>query len=47
MHYNPQTEIIATVGATEALDATLHLQFLNTGDKVVVPTPDFSPYISH
>ena len=39
VHYNPQTEIIATVGATEALDA-----ILNTGDKVVVPTPIFSLY---
>ena len=43
MHYNPQTEIIATVGATEALDATL-FAILNTGDKVVVPTPIFSLY---
>ena len=43
VHYNPQTEIIATVGATEALDATL-FAILNTGDKVVVPTPIFSLY---
>lgn len=43
VHYNSQTEIIATVGATEALDATL-FAILNTGDKVVVPTPIFSLY---
>lgn len=43
VHYDPQTEIIATVGATEALDATL-FAILNTGDKVVVPTPIFSLY---
>lgn len=43
LHYDPQTEIIATVGATEALDATL-FAILNTGDKVVVPTPIFSLY---
>lgn len=43
VHYDPQTEIVATVGATEALDATL-FAILNTGDKVVVPTPIFSLY---
>lgn len=43
VHYDPQTEIIATVGATEALDATL-FAILNTGEKVVVPTPIFSLY---
>ncbi|MDL2056878.1 aminotransferase class I/II-fold pyridoxal phosphate-dependent enzyme [Limosilactobacillus reuteri] len=43
VHYDPQTEIIATVGATEALDTTL-FAILNTGDKVVVPTPIFSLY---
>lgn len=43
VYYDPQTEIIATVGATEALDATL-FAILNTGDKVVVPTPIFSLY---
>ena len=43
VHYDPQTEIIETVGATEALDATL-FAILNTGDKVVVPTPIFSLY---
>lgn len=43
VHYDPQSEIISTVGATEALDAVL-FALLNTGDKVVVPTPVFSLY---
>lgn len=43
IHYDPQTEIISTVGATEALDAIL-FSLLNTGDKVIVPTPVFSLY---
>lgn len=43
VHYDPATEIIATVGATEALDATF-FALLNTGDKVIVPTPIFSLY---
>jgi aminotransferase len=43
VHYDPQTEIISTVGATEALDA-IFFAILNTGDKVIVPTPVFSLY---
>lgn len=43
IHYDSATEIIATVGATEALDATF-FALLNTGDKVIVPTPIFSLY---
>lgn len=41
--YDPDSELVVTVGATEALDATL-FSLLNTGDKVVVPTPIFSLY---
>lgn len=41
--YDPDTEIIATVGATEALTATT-LTMLNPGDKVIVPTPTFALY---
>lgn len=41
--YNPENEIISTVGATEALVAAL-FSLLNTGDKVVIPTPIFSLY---
>ncbi|MBB1070641.1 aminotransferase class I/II-fold pyridoxal phosphate-dependent enzyme [Limosilactobacillus sp. RRLNB_1_1] len=43
VYYDPESEIIATVGATEALDAAL-FSLLNTGDKVIVPTPVFSLY---
>jgi aminotransferase len=43
--YDPDTEILSTVGATEALTATL-LAILNPGDKVLVPAPFFSLYQS-
>lgn len=41
--YSPANEIVVTVGATEALDATMFSLF-NTGDKVIVPTPAFALY---
>lgn len=41
--YDPASEIISTVGATEALDAVL-FSLLNTGDKVIIPTPVFALY---
>lgn len=41
--YDPDSEVVVTVGATEALDATL-FSLLNTGDKVIVPTPAFALY---
>lgn len=41
--YDPQTEIIVTVGATEAITATT-FALLNPGDKVILPTPIFSLY---
>lgn len=43
LSYDPETEIIATVGATEALTATT-FTMLNPGDKVIVPTPTFALY---
>lgn len=43
VEYNPDSEIVATVGATEALVAAL-FSLLNTGDKVIIPTPVFSLY---
>ena len=43
MHYDPETEIVATVGATEALAATI-FSLINEGDKVIIPTPAFSLY---
>jgi Aspartate/tyrosine/aromatic aminotransferase len=41
--YNPETEILITVGATEAIMATL-LSILNLGDKVLLPTPAYPGY---
>lgn len=41
--YNPNNEIIVTVGATGALNAVLK-GILNPGDKVLVPTPTWSMY---
>lgn len=41
--YDPDSEVVVTVGATEALDATMFSLF-NTGDKVIVPTPTFALY---
>ena len=43
VEYDPASEVVVTVGATEALDATL-FSLLNTGDKVIVPTPAFALY---
>ena len=44
LHYGPE-EIIMTVGATEALFASL-ATILNPGDEVIIPTPAFSLYES-
>lgn len=41
--YQPETEVLVTVGATEAIAAAL-LSVLNPGDKVLVPTPIFPGY---
>ncbi|WP_208558867.1 pyridoxal phosphate-dependent aminotransferase [Marinilactibacillus kalidii] len=43
VYYNPETEILTTVGATEALASAL-LTILNPGDKVLIPSPFFSLY---
>lgn len=45
LNYNPASEIIATVGATEALACSL-MSILNPGDKVIIPSPYFSLYDS-
>ncbi|WP_368644974.1 aminotransferase class I/II-fold pyridoxal phosphate-dependent enzyme [Alkalibacterium putridalgicola] len=45
LSYDPETEIIATVGATEALATTL-FTLLNPGDYVLIPSPFFSLYDS-
>lgn len=43
IRYDPDSEIIVTVGATEAITATM-MGLLNPGDKVIVPSPIFSLY---
>lgn len=44
LKYNPGTEILVTVGATEAISSALGA-ILNKGDKVIIPTPIFPGYI--
>ncbi len=41
--YNPQTEIIATVGVSEALQLAM-LALLNPGDEILIPEPCFVSY---
>ncbi|WP_334340596.1 aminotransferase class I/II-fold pyridoxal phosphate-dependent enzyme [Companilactobacillus sp. HBUAS56275] len=42
--YDPETEIIVTIGATEAIFDSL-AAIINPGDKVLIPTPTFALYI--
>lgn len=41
--YDPKNEVLVTVGATEAISASL-LAILNPGDKILVPSPIFPGY---
>ena len=43
LHYNPENEILVTIGATEALSATL-TAILEEGDKVLLPAPAYPGY---
>ncbi|UQS84431.1 aminotransferase class I/II-fold pyridoxal phosphate-dependent enzyme [Apilactobacillus apisilvae] len=43
LDYNPENEIVVTIGATEAIYATFET-LLNPGDAVILPTPLFSLY---
>ncbi|WEV44436.1 aminotransferase class I/II-fold pyridoxal phosphate-dependent enzyme [Lactobacillus sp. ESL0684] len=43
VRYDPQSEICATVGVSEALNLTF-MTLLNPGDKVLVPTPVWGVY---
>lgn len=43
VHYDATSEIVVTVGATEAIFTTL-ASIVNPGDKVIVPTPTFALY---
>lgn len=42
--YNPQTEIIITNGASEALDSLLRT-ILEEGDEVIIPVPCYTGYV--
>lgn len=41
--YDPQREIIVTIGASEAIDLSLRA-IINTGDEVLVPEPSYVSY---
>ncbi|MFB8507968.1 pyridoxal phosphate-dependent aminotransferase [Enterococcus durans] len=43
LDYDPQTEVLTTVGATEAIVASL-LAVLEEGDKVLIPAPAYPGY---
>ncbi|MBP2624268.1 pyridoxal phosphate-dependent aminotransferase [Streptococcus oricebi] len=43
LHYNPENEILVTIGATEALSATL-TAILEEGDVVLLPAPAYPGY---
>ena len=43
LDYNPENEILVTIGATEALSATL-AAILEEGDKVLLPAPAYPGY---
>lgn len=43
VNYEPMTEVLVTVGATEALSASL-LSILEPGDKVLLPAPTYPGY---
>ena len=43
LFYNPENEILVTVGATEAVFLSL-LAFINPGDEVIIPDPGFVCY---
>ncbi|MGM9625974.1 MAG: aminotransferase class I/II-fold pyridoxal phosphate-dependent enzyme, partial [Eubacteriales bacterium] len=43
LQYDPQHEIIVTVGGSEAIDAALRT-LINPGDEVIIPEPSFVCY---
>jgi len=43
VHYDPNTEIVVTVGVSEALYLSMNA-ILNPGDEVIIPTPCFVSY---
>ncbi|GAB5056030.1 aminotransferase class I/II-fold pyridoxal phosphate-dependent enzyme [Companilactobacillus alimentarius] len=44
IQYDPETEIVVTIGATKAIYDSL-AAIINPGDKVLIPTPTFALYI--
>lgn len=44
LQYDPETEVVVTIGATEAIFDTF-AAIINPGDKVIIPTPTFALYI--
>ena len=43
LHYNPLTQIIVTVGGSEAIDLAVRA-LVNPGDEVIIPVPSFVCY---
>ena len=44
VHYDPKTEIMATVGASEGIDLALRA-IVEPGDEVIVPDPSYVSYM--
>ena len=44
LHYNPQNEILITVGASEGVDAVLRA-ILNPGDEIIIAQPCYVNYV--
>jgi Aspartate/tyrosine/aromatic aminotransferase len=43
LHYDPKSQILVTVGGSEAIDLTIRA-FVNEGDEVIIPVPSFVCY---
>ena len=44
MHYEPEDEVLVTVGGSEAIDLAFRAM-LNPGDEVIIPQPSFVSYL--
>ena len=44
LHYNPKTEMMMTVGGSEAIDIGLRAM-LDPGDEVIIPEPSYVSYV--
>ena len=45
LYYDPKTEILPTIGASEGLDLVLR-SILNPGDEIIIPEPSYANYIA-